>query len=156
MVSWEFGTSPMSTPDFFRSRLDAMIDLRHPLAVLATRCCVRAATTCAGCCARSSAWASALYFLFSRACVAGSTSCHNLCSCGADPAEDARSDRFRLRCRWAPSSQIEFFRCDYVQCVTQHDGRNRQASRRRCLPLRLISTSRAVLLASFTRDFIPI
>ncbi len=26
-----------STPDFFRSRLDAMIDLRHPLAVLATR-----------------------------------------------------------------------------------------------------------------------
>ena len=24
----------MSTPDFFRSRLDAMIDLRHPLAVL--------------------------------------------------------------------------------------------------------------------------
>jgi hypothetical protein len=29
--------SPMSTPDFFRSRLDAMIDLRHPLAVLATK-----------------------------------------------------------------------------------------------------------------------
>jgi hypothetical protein len=28
MVSWEFGTSPMSTPDFFRSRLDAMIDVR--------------------------------------------------------------------------------------------------------------------------------
>ena len=27
----------MATPDFFRSRLDAMIDLRHPLAVLATR-----------------------------------------------------------------------------------------------------------------------
>ncbi|QOT75777.1 IS5 family transposase [Cupriavidus basilensis] len=27
----------MSTPDFFRSRLDAMIDLRHPLAVLAMR-----------------------------------------------------------------------------------------------------------------------
>jgi IS5 family transposase len=27
----------MSTPDFFRSRLDAMIDLRHPLAVLATK-----------------------------------------------------------------------------------------------------------------------
>lgn len=27
----------MSTPDFFRSRLDAMIDLCHPLAVLATR-----------------------------------------------------------------------------------------------------------------------
>lgn len=27
----------MSTPDFFRSRLDAMIDLRHPLAVLASR-----------------------------------------------------------------------------------------------------------------------
>jgi len=25
----------MSTPDFFRSRLDAIIDLRHPLAVLA-------------------------------------------------------------------------------------------------------------------------
>jgi IS5 family transposase len=25
----------MSTPDFFRSWLDAMIDLRHPLAVLA-------------------------------------------------------------------------------------------------------------------------
>ncbi len=27
----------MSTPDFFRSRLDAMIDMRHPLAVLAAR-----------------------------------------------------------------------------------------------------------------------
>ena len=27
----------MTTPDFFRARLDAMIDLRHPLAVLATR-----------------------------------------------------------------------------------------------------------------------
>jgi IS5 family transposase len=27
----------MTTPDFFRSRLDQMIDLRHPLAVLATR-----------------------------------------------------------------------------------------------------------------------
>ncbi|URI11646.1 IS5 family transposase [Aquincola tertiaricarbonis] len=27
----------MSTPDFFRARLDQMIDLRHPLAVLATR-----------------------------------------------------------------------------------------------------------------------
>ncbi len=26
----------MSTPDFFRSRLDAMIDLHHPLAVLGT------------------------------------------------------------------------------------------------------------------------
>lgn len=25
------------TDDFFRSRLDSMIDLRHPLAVLATR-----------------------------------------------------------------------------------------------------------------------
>ena len=28
---------PMATTDFFRARLDAMIDLRHPLAVLATR-----------------------------------------------------------------------------------------------------------------------
>ncbi len=27
----------MTTPDFFRARLDAMIDLRHPLAVLTTR-----------------------------------------------------------------------------------------------------------------------
>ena len=27
----------MASPDFFRSRLDLMIDLRHPLAVLATR-----------------------------------------------------------------------------------------------------------------------
>ena len=27
----------MSMPDFFRSRLDQMIDLRHPLAVLSTR-----------------------------------------------------------------------------------------------------------------------
>ena len=27
----------MSTSDFFRARLDAMIDLRHPLAVLARR-----------------------------------------------------------------------------------------------------------------------
>ena len=27
----------MSIPDFFRSRLDQMIDLKHPLAVLATR-----------------------------------------------------------------------------------------------------------------------
>lgn len=30
-------TSSCGAPDFFRSRLDAMIDLRHPLAVLATR-----------------------------------------------------------------------------------------------------------------------
>ena len=28
---------PMATTDFFRARLDAMIDLRHPLAVLAAR-----------------------------------------------------------------------------------------------------------------------
>jgi len=27
----------MSTPDFFRARLEQMIDLRHPLAVLANR-----------------------------------------------------------------------------------------------------------------------
>ena len=27
----------MSTPDFFRSRLDAMIDLRHPLVVMSAR-----------------------------------------------------------------------------------------------------------------------
>ena len=27
----------MSTPDFFRSRLESMIDVRHPLAVLANR-----------------------------------------------------------------------------------------------------------------------
>jgi IS5 family transposase len=27
----------MSTPDFFRSRLDAMTDLRHPLVILANR-----------------------------------------------------------------------------------------------------------------------
>jgi IS5 family transposase len=27
----------MSTPDFFRSHLDVMIDLRHPLAILANR-----------------------------------------------------------------------------------------------------------------------
>ena len=27
----------MTTPDFFRARLDAMIELRHSLAVLATR-----------------------------------------------------------------------------------------------------------------------
>ena len=27
----------MQTPDFFRARLDGMIDLKHPLAVLATR-----------------------------------------------------------------------------------------------------------------------
>ncbi len=27
----------MTNPDFFRARLDAMIDLRHPLAVLASR-----------------------------------------------------------------------------------------------------------------------
>jgi IS5 family transposase len=27
----------MATDDFFRARLDQMIDLRHPLAVLATR-----------------------------------------------------------------------------------------------------------------------
>ena len=27
----------MTTPDFFRSRLDQMIDMRHPLAVLANR-----------------------------------------------------------------------------------------------------------------------
>jgi IS5 family transposase len=28
---------PMATTEFFRDRLDAMIDLRHPLAVLAAR-----------------------------------------------------------------------------------------------------------------------
>ena len=27
----------MATDDFFRARLDAMIDLKHPLAVLSTR-----------------------------------------------------------------------------------------------------------------------
>jgi transposase, IS5 family len=27
----------MSKPDFFRARLDVMVDLKHPLAVLATR-----------------------------------------------------------------------------------------------------------------------
>ena len=27
----------MSTPDFFRSRLETMIDLRHPLAILSKR-----------------------------------------------------------------------------------------------------------------------
>jgi hypothetical protein len=27
----------MSTADFFRARLDSMIDMRHPLALLATR-----------------------------------------------------------------------------------------------------------------------
>lgn len=31
------GLLPMATDDFFRARLDTMIDLRHPLAVLATR-----------------------------------------------------------------------------------------------------------------------
>ena len=35
----------MSDTDFFRARLDAMIDLRHPLAVLATR--MPLASTCA-------------------------------------------------------------------------------------------------------------
>src|SRR3954471_19273586 len=32
-----FRASPMTTDDFFRARLDTMIDMRHPLAVLATR-----------------------------------------------------------------------------------------------------------------------
>lgn len=36
--SWEFWKAPpMPTDDFFRARLDSMIDMRHPLAVLATR-----------------------------------------------------------------------------------------------------------------------
>jgi transposase, IS5 family len=36
--SWEFWSAhPMATDDFFRARLDSMIDMRHPLAVLATR-----------------------------------------------------------------------------------------------------------------------
>lgn len=35
---WEFSrTPPMATDDFFRARLQTMIDLRHPLAVLAAR-----------------------------------------------------------------------------------------------------------------------
>ncbi|MCS6997683.1 MAG: hypothetical protein NZ533_12210 [Casimicrobiaceae bacterium] len=38
---WQFlgvlGLLPMATDDFFRARLDTMIDLRHPLAVLASR-----------------------------------------------------------------------------------------------------------------------
>ena len=33
---WRFAMAT-STDDFFRSRLDQMIDLRHPLAVLASR-----------------------------------------------------------------------------------------------------------------------
>lgn len=34
----DFGLDlPMATDDFFRSRLDQMIDLRHPLAVLASK-----------------------------------------------------------------------------------------------------------------------
>jgi hypothetical protein len=38
MVSWEFWSAhPMATDDFFRARLDSMIDMRHPLAVLAMR-----------------------------------------------------------------------------------------------------------------------
>ncbi len=36
--SWEFWrVVQMATADFFRARLDTMIDLRHPLAALATR-----------------------------------------------------------------------------------------------------------------------
>jgi IS5 family transposase len=36
--SWEFWRAQlMATDDFFRARLDSMIDMRHPLAVLATR-----------------------------------------------------------------------------------------------------------------------
>ena len=36
--SWEFlGVTAMATDDFFRARLDSMIDMRHPLVVLATR-----------------------------------------------------------------------------------------------------------------------
>jgi hypothetical protein len=31
------GQLPMATDDFFRAWLDQMIDMRHPLAVLATR-----------------------------------------------------------------------------------------------------------------------
>ena len=31
------GAEPMATDDFFRARLDGMVDLRHPLAVLASR-----------------------------------------------------------------------------------------------------------------------
>lgn len=33
----EIEQKPMATDDFFRSRLDQMVDLRHPLAVLANR-----------------------------------------------------------------------------------------------------------------------
>jgi hypothetical protein len=36
--SWEFWRAQaMATDDFFRVRLDSMIDMRHSLAVLATR-----------------------------------------------------------------------------------------------------------------------
>jgi transposase, IS5 family len=36
--SWEFWRAQaIATDDFFRARLDSMIDMRHPLAVLATR-----------------------------------------------------------------------------------------------------------------------
>jgi hypothetical protein len=36
--SWEFWRDhPTATDDFFRARLDSMIDMRHPLVVLATR-----------------------------------------------------------------------------------------------------------------------
>ena len=39
MIFWEFlkGRPMSSVDDFFRSRLDQMIDLRHPLAILASR-----------------------------------------------------------------------------------------------------------------------
>ena len=36
-VFWEFFESSAMTDDFFRNRLYQMIDLRHPLAVLANR-----------------------------------------------------------------------------------------------------------------------
>jgi IS5 family transposase len=38
LISGSFGGHlAMATEDFFRARLDSMIDMRHPLAVLATR-----------------------------------------------------------------------------------------------------------------------
>jgi len=60
LISGSFGGLAMATDDFFRARLDGMVDPRHPLAVLGRRMPwlgieARLASISAGCCGRCGA-----------------------------------------------------------------------------------------------------
>ncbi|RBA57794.1 hypothetical protein BRM22_18695 [Xanthomonas oryzae pv. oryzae] len=57
LIPGSFADAPPRNADLFRQPLAEMIDPRHPLAVLARRCCARRGTTSAGCCGPWCAWA---------------------------------------------------------------------------------------------------